>query len=74
MTNPVLVALTISSNLTIGAGGAIIIDGAGYPSGQGQGSGRYASSPTTGGGGGGYGGMGAIGLGGTAGRELPTVI
>jgi hypothetical protein len=52
-------ALTVTGNATVQAGGGIIADGTGYPAGQGQGAGRYASTPT---GyvssGGGYGGNG----------------
>ena len=51
--------LTITGNATVQAGGGIIADGTGYPAGQGQGAGRYASTPTGYvGSGGGYGGNG----------------
>ena len=51
--------LTVTGNATVQAGGGIIGDGTGYPAGQGQGAGRYAS--TSSGfvsSGGGYGGNG----------------
>jgi hypothetical protein len=54
--------LTVTGNATIQAGGGIIADGAGNPSGAGTGAGRYYSgSYGVIGGGGGYGGYGAAG-------------
>jgi hypothetical protein len=53
------IGLTVSGNATIQAGGGIIADGTGYPSGQGQGAGSYYSTSrgyvSGGGGNGGYG-------------------
>ncbi|MCX6926728.1 MAG: hypothetical protein NT154_26520 [Verrucomicrobia bacterium] len=59
--------LTVTYNATVQAGGGIIADGTGYPAGQGQGAGRYAS--TSSGyvsSGGGYGGNGGSSGGTTA--------
>jgi hypothetical protein len=58
--------LTVTSNVTVQAGGGILADGVGYPGGQGNGAGKFASSSSGSvGGGGGYGGFGAA-SGGTA--------
>ena len=58
--NPIPAALlNVSGNATIEAGGALSVDGLGYPAGQGPGAGRNLSaSGLTTGGGGGYGGNG----------------
>ena len=52
--------LTVTGNAIVQAGGGIIADGTGYPSGQGSGAGRYDGDGYVGGGGG-YGGYGASG-------------
>jgi hypothetical protein len=53
--------LTVTGNATVQAGGGIIADGTGFPSGQGLGAGKYSVSSASGyvGGGGGHGGYGA---------------
>jgi hypothetical protein len=53
--------LTVTSNATVQAGGAILADGTGYRGGTGLGPGKYNSEPSFGymGGGGGHGGIGA---------------
>jgi hypothetical protein len=62
------VQMTISSNMTIEAGGGVLTDGQGYAGGAGPGAGsRYASTTNSSGGGGGHGGPGGGGLGGGAG-------
>jgi hypothetical protein len=54
--------LTVAGNAKVQAGGGILVDGAGYPGGQGPGMGKsYATSYDYIGGGGGYGGYGASG-------------
>ncbi len=59
--------LNILGSALIQAGGAVIADGAGFPAGQGPGTGRISVNPTNGGGGAGYGGFGGAGGGGTGG-------
>lgn len=58
LTSPVLM---VTGNATVQAGGGIIADGTGYPSGQGPGAGKYSVNSGSGyvGGGGGHGGYGA---------------
>jgi len=63
-----LVQMTIRSNMTIQAGGAILVDGQGFTAGTGPGAGgRYSSNTNSSGGGGGHGGLGGGGFGGASG-------
>jgi hypothetical protein len=56
-----LLNMTISGNLTVQSGGAILLDTLGYAPGTGSGSGSHGANSPFPGGGGGYGGIGGIG-------------